>query len=56
MLEACTNYQELEYLNKNAGHGIDSVIMGDSLYKNSFPCQKIWRNAEALIEPEIYCK
>ncbi len=35
---------------QNAGEfGIDSVIVGMALYQNKFPCQKIWRIAEAGI-------
>ena len=29
--------------------GIDSVIVGRALYENRFPCQKLWRVAEAGI-------
>lgn len=29
--------------------GIDSVIVGRSLYENRFPCQKLWRVAESGI-------
>jgi phosphoribosylformimino-5-aminoimidazole carboxamide ribotide isomerase len=31
------------------GKGIDSVVIGQPLYENKFPCQKIWR----LIEKEL---
>jgi phosphoribosylformimino-5-aminoimidazole carboxamide ribotide isomerase len=54
LIEACKNYKDLETLNNNAKYGIDSIVLGDSLYLNNFPCQKIWRIAEALIEPDIY--
>jgi phosphoribosylformimino-5-aminoimidazole carboxamide ribotide isomerase len=27
--------------------GVDSIILGKSLYENRFPCQKLWRLAEA---------
>lgn len=30
--------------------GLDSVIVGRALYENKFPCQKIWRQAEARLE------
>lgn len=30
-------------------YGVDSVIIGRALYENRFPCQKIWRLAEAGI-------
>ena len=29
--------------------GVDSVIVGRALYKNRFPCQKLWRVAESGI-------
>jgi phosphoribosylformimino-5-aminoimidazole carboxamide ribotide isomerase len=29
---------------------VDSVIIGQPLYENSFPCQKIWRMIEAEVE------
>jgi phosphoribosylformimino-5-aminoimidazole carboxamide ribotide isomerase len=33
--------------------GVDSVVIGRALYENRFPCQKIWRLAEAELEPHI---
>jgi phosphoribosylformimino-5-aminoimidazole carboxamide ribotide isomerase len=33
--------------------GLDSVIVGRALYENKFPCQKIWRQAEARLEVPI---
>jgi phosphoribosylformimino-5-aminoimidazole carboxamide ribonucleotide (ProFAR) isomerase len=33
-----------------AKYGLDSVILGYSLYLNAFPCQKIWRQIEAKLE------
>lgn len=33
--------------------GVDSAIVGRALYENRFPCQKIWRQVEAELEPEI---
>jgi phosphoribosylformimino-5-aminoimidazole carboxamide ribotide isomerase len=38
---------QLNDLNK---FGIDSVIMGEPLYQNHFPCQEIWRSIEAELE------
>lgn len=29
---------------------VDSVVIGEPLYSNSFPCQKIWRMIEAEVE------
>jgi len=33
--------QELEQF------GVDSIVMGKSLYENRFPCQQLWRMVEA---------
>lgn len=33
-------------------YGIDSVILGEELHNNSFPCQKIWRIIEAEVEQD----
>ncbi|HYF01894.1 MAG TPA: HisA/HisF-related TIM barrel protein [Patescibacteria group bacterium] len=33
--------------------GVDSVVIGRALYENRFPCQKIWRLAEAELERGI---
>lgn len=43
------NYNDLIKLQKEASDYIDSVIIGRALYENKFPCQKIWRVAEAGI-------
>jgi phosphoribosylformimino-5-aminoimidazole carboxamide ribotide isomerase len=44
---------ELQTLEK---YGVDSVVIGRALYENCFPCQKIWRIAEASLEQEYYCE
>lgn len=31
-------------------YGIDSVILSEAIYRNNFPCQKIWRIMEAQLE------
>lgn len=41
--------QDLLKLQKEGNQYIDSVIIGRALYENRFPCQKIWRVAEAGI-------
>jgi len=41
------NVQELQR------DGVDSAIVGRALYENRFPCQKIWRQVEAELEPDI---
>lgn len=33
--------------------GVDSAIVGRALYENRFPCQQIWRQVEAQLEPAI---
>ncbi|OGU16196.1 MAG: hypothetical protein A2X61_13020 [Ignavibacteria bacterium GWB2_35_12] len=42
--------QQLWQLQDYEELGIDSVIIGKPLYQNAFPCQKIWRMAEAELE------
>ena len=42
-------YEDLIKLQKEASDFVDSVIIGRALYENKFPCQKIWRVAEAGI-------
>jgi len=42
-------YQDLIKLQLEASDYVDSVIIGRALYENKFPCQKIWRVAEAGI-------
>lgn len=44
-----TDYRDLKKLNDLVSLGIDSAIVGRALYENRFPCQKIWRKAEAGI-------
>ncbi|GAB1370117.1 1-(5-phosphoribosyl)-5-[(5-phosphoribosylamino)me thylideneamino]imidazole-4-carboxamide isomerase [Candidatus Kapaibacterium sp.] len=43
------NSQDLLRLNKIKS-SIDSVIIGNPLFENNFPCQKIWRKIEAELE------
>lgn len=43
------NKDELMDLQILSPLGIDSVIIGRSLYENRFPCQKLWRLAETGI-------
>jgi len=44
-----SGYKDLIKLQKEGEGYIDSVIIGRALYENKFPCQKIWRVAEAGI-------
>lgn len=47
------NVQQLWDLQSHERDGIDSVVIGRALYENKFPCQKIWREAEAELEEEF---
>jgi len=42
-----THFKELLEISKCKSGRIDSVIIGRALYENKFPCQKLWRVAEA---------
>lgn len=35
---------------------VDSVVIGRAMYENRFPCQNIWRIAEAELEPDIHAQ
>ncbi|MFH1051761.1 MAG: HisA/HisF-related TIM barrel protein [bacterium] len=50
LYDGIINAVELMKLNDYIKYGIDSVILGEALYNNYFPCQKIWRMAEAELE------
>ncbi len=50
LIDPCQSYEELSQLNRKYSSGIDSIILGNPLYTNKFPCQKIWRIAEAKME------
>ncbi len=45
--------KELICLNKSNFPNIDSLILGNALYQNVFPCQKIWREVEQILEPNL---
>lgn len=47
--EGIYNAEDLLNLNSMTFSGIDSIIMSEALYRNCFPCQKIWRLAEAKL-------
>lgn len=47
------NYQDLKKLSELERLGVDSIIMGRSLYYNKFPCQRLWRIAESEITSNI---
>lgn len=44
------NSEELYSVYKLEKFNIDSVIIGKPILENTFPCQQIWRNAEAILE------
>jgi len=44
------NAEDLWKINDYFKYGIDSVVLGEPIFKNYFPCQKIWRLAEAELE------
>lgn len=46
--------QQLWELQVQAPRNMDSVVIGRALYENRFPCQRIWREVEAKLEPEIH--
>lgn len=41
-------------LEQRVPRNVDSVVIGRAMYENRFPCQNIWRIAEAKLEPEIH--
>src|SRR5690606_20949986 len=47
------NARQLWELQKLESCGVDSVVIGRALYENCFPCQKIWRIAEADLEQKF---
>lgn len=46
--------QHLWEIQAHAPKNVDSVVIGRALYENRFPCQAIWRIAEACLEPELH--
>lgn len=54
--EEIDNADDLIEMNKYNQYGIDSVILGSALFHNNFPCQTIWRKAEAEVEPGLFCQ
>lgn len=49
------NARQLWELQRLESFGVDSVVIGRALYENCFPCQKLWRIAEAELEQEFMC-
>lgn len=46
--------QDLWDLQSRLPKNVDSVVIGRALFENRFPCQAIWRAAEAKLEPDIH--
>ena len=46
--------EQLWALQRDAPPSLDSVVIGRALYENRFPCQAIWRVAEATLEPPLH--
>ena len=46
--------EHLWELQSRVPRNVDSVVIGRAMYENRFPCQNIWRIAEAELEPEIH--
>lgn len=46
--------EHLWEIQRAAPRNVDSVVIGRALYENRFPCQAIWRMAEARLEPDIH--
>jgi phosphoribosylformimino-5-aminoimidazole carboxamide ribotide isomerase len=44
---------DLWKLQELASFGVDSAVIGRAFYENRFPCQKIWRIAEARLEHQL---
>ncbi|MFP4369405.1 MAG: HisA/HisF-related TIM barrel protein [Candidatus Kapaibacterium sp.] len=53
MLEGASTPGQLWALNELVPYGVDSIILGKSLYENNYPCQKIWRLIEEKLEPDL---
>ncbi len=44
------NYSELEQIKILTEYNMDSLVIAESFYGYNFPCQKIWRIAEARLD------
>ncbi len=38
-----SNYRDLIRLQELEKYGVDSIILGQTLYENRFPCERLWR-------------
>ncbi|MEY3386939.1 MAG: hypothetical protein RIR53_1750 [Bacteroidota bacterium] len=48
--------EQLWQLQHDVPGNVDSVVIGRAMYENRFPCQAIWREIEADLEPGIHAK
>ncbi|MBU3678122.1 MAG: hypothetical protein FGM32_00755 [Candidatus Kapabacteria bacterium] len=46
--------QQLWSLQQDVPRNVDSVVIGRAMYENRFPCQGMWRDIEAQVEPIIH--
>lgn len=46
--------QQLWALQQDVPRNVDSVVIGRAMYENRFPCQGMWRDIEAQVEPSIH--
>lgn len=46
--------QQLWALQQDVPRNVDSVVIGRAMYENRFPCQGMWREIEAQVEPSIH--
>lgn len=46
--------QQLWSLQQDVPRNVDSVVIGRAMYENRFPCQGMWRDIEAQVEPSIH--
>ena len=48
--------QQLWEMQKDVPVNVDSVVIGRAMYENRFPCQAMWREIEADLEPDIHAR
>ncbi|MBU3700225.1 MAG: hypothetical protein FGM33_09520 [Candidatus Kapabacteria bacterium] len=48
--------EQLWQMQHDVPGNVDSVVIGRAMYENRFPCQAIWREIEADLEPGIHAK
>lgn len=53
LIAQANSARDLWLLNSRRPMLIDSLVLGKSLYDNTFPCQKIWRKIESSLEPKF---